>query len=83
MIAVCLVLLMMLALVHVAHAHSLQGDADHCPMCVAMHSVLPIVVMVAAVLLVRIGTAAPIMVEAPGFTRFWHPDLFNRPPPSA
>jgi hypothetical protein len=82
MTGVCLLLLMLLAVIHVAHVHSFESDADHCQMCIAMHSVLPLVFMVAAVLLVTIGTAAPILLETPGFTRYWHPALFNRPPPS-
>jgi hypothetical protein len=40
------------------------------------------VVMVAAVVLVRIGTATPVMRETRTIIRYWHPTLFNRPPPA-
>jgi hypothetical protein len=79
---VCLVLLMLLAVAHVAHAHSSDSDADHCQLCIAMHSIVPFVIMVAAVLLVRIGTSAPMLFEVRAITRYWHPTLFNRPPPA-
>jgi len=81
-VAVCLVLVMLLAVVHVAHAHSAASDADHCPVCIAMHSVLPLVVMMVAVLLVRIGAAATVLLDVRAITRYWHPTLFTRPPPA-
>lgn len=81
-IALCLVLLLLLAVVHVAHAHALDSDADHCPVCIAMHSVLPLVVMLVAVLLVSIRVAAPTLREVRAIIRYWHPDLFTRPPPT-
>jgi hypothetical protein len=81
-IALCLILLMLLAVVHVAHAHSSDSDADHCPVCIAMHSVLPLVVMLVAVLLVRIVVAAPALLEVRAIIRYWHPNLFTRPPPA-
>jgi hypothetical protein len=81
-IAVCLVLLLLLAVVHVAFAHSVDTDADHCSLCIAMHSVVPFLVMIVAVLLVRIGTAAPVLIESCTIIRYWHPTLFNRPPPA-
>ena len=81
-IAVCLALLLLLAVVHVAFAHSVDTDADHCSLCIAMHSVVPFLVMIVAVLLVRIGTAAPVLLETRTIIRYWHPTLFNRPPPA-
>jgi p-aminobenzoyl-glutamate transporter AbgT len=79
---VCLILLVLLAVAQVTHVHPVGSDADHCPLCVAMHSVVPFVVMVAAVVLVRIGTATPVMRETRTIIRYWHPTLFNRPPPA-
>jgi hypothetical protein len=81
-VAVCLVLLMLLAAIHVAFAHSFETDADHCPLCIVMHSVVPFLVMVVAILLTRIGTAAPVLLEVRPIARYWHPTLFNRPPPA-
>jgi hypothetical protein len=79
--AVCLVLLMLLAVVHVAIGHSVDTDVDHCPLCVVMHSVVPYLVMMVAVLLVRIESAAPVLLEIQALIRYWHFTLFTRPPP--
>jgi hypothetical protein len=38
-------------------------------------------VMAAAVVLVRMGTPAPV-VEARAVVRLWHPKLYTRPPPA-
>lgn len=80
---VCLVLLALLAVAQVAHVHAFGHDADHCQLCVAMHSVVPCVVLLAAVVLVKIGTAAPPLHEIPTPVRYWHPTLFSRPPPAS
>jgi hypothetical protein len=77
---VCLVLLALFAVVQVAHVHPLESDADHCPLCIAMQSAAPVAVMVAVVVLVRMGTNAPV-VEARAVVRHWHPKLYTRPPP--
>jgi hypothetical protein len=79
--AVCLVLLMLMAVVHVAIGHSVDTDVDHCPLCVVMHSVAPFLVMIVAVLLVRIESAVPVLLEIRAIVRYWHPILFTRPPP--
>jgi hypothetical protein len=79
---VCLVLLMLLAVVHVAFAHSVDTDADHCSLCIAMHSVVPFFVMVVAVLLVKIGRPVPVLLENRAIVQYWHPILFTRPPPT-
>jgi hypothetical protein len=77
----CLALLALLAVVQVAHMHPLDRDADHCSLCIAMHSAAPVAVMAAAVVLVRVGTPAPV-VEARAVVRHWHPKLYTRPPPA-
>jgi hypothetical protein len=77
----CLVLLAMIALVQVAHSHPLERDADHCSLCIAMHSAAPVAVVAAVVVLVRIGTPEPV-AEARAVVRYWHPKLFTRPPPA-
>ena len=78
---VCLVLLAYLAVAQVTHVHAIGSDADHCQLCVAMHSVVPFLVVGVAVRLVRIGTAALTHFEVRTICRNWHPTLFNRPPP--
>jgi hypothetical protein len=80
---VCLVLVALLAVIQVTHVHAADNDADHCPLCVAMHSIVPFVIMVAAVALIRMGPAAPVLLETRAIIRYWHPTLFNRPPPAS
>jgi hypothetical protein len=64
----------LLAVVQVAHSHPLESDADHCPLCVVMHTAAPVVVAAPAVVLVKIEARAPV---------YWNPKLFTRPPPAA
>ena len=78
---ICLLLLTLLTFVQVAHVHPAATDADHCPICVVMHSAAPVAVAAAVVVLVRIGTSAPVLAERP-IIRYWHPTLFTRPPPA-
>jgi hypothetical protein len=78
---VCLILLAFLTVVQVAHVHPIGADTEHCPLCIAIHSVVPLLVMVTALLLVKIGTAAPVLLEVRTILRYWHPTLFTRPPP--
>jgi hypothetical protein len=78
---VCLALLALLTVVQVAHIHPLNSDADHCPVCIAMHSAAPVAALATAIVLVRIGNPAPV-VEARAVIRHWHPKLFTRPPPA-
>jgi hypothetical protein len=79
---VCLVLLALLTVIQVTHFHASDSDADHCTLCVAMHSVVPIVVMLVLVVLVRIEVLTPGLLEIRSVTRYWHPTLFTRPPPT-
>ena len=80
---VCLALIAFLTVIQVVHVHAADSDADHCPLCAAMHSVVPCVVLLAAVVLVKIGTAAAPLRAIPAPIRYWHPTLFSRPPPSS
>jgi hypothetical protein len=79
---VCLVLLALLAVIQVTHVHAFDSDANHCTLCVVMHSVVPLVVMLVTVILVRIGNPAPVFLEVRAITRYWQPTLFTRPPPA-
>jgi len=81
-IAVCLVVLLLLGAFHVAIAHSISTDTDHCPICLVMHSVLPFLVMVVAVLLARVGIAAPVLLDVRPIVQYRYPKLFTRPPPA-
>jgi hypothetical protein len=78
---VCLILLTLLALAQVAHVHQVDTDADHCPLCIVMHSAAPVAVTAAVVVLVQLESAAPVF-EARTVTRHRHPKLFTRPPPN-
>jgi len=77
---VCLVLLTLLTVAQVAHAHSLQSDADHCQLCVVLHSAAPVAVAAAVVVLVRLSCSAPVF-EPIAVLRHRHPKLYTRPPP--
>jgi hypothetical protein len=45
-----------------------------------MHAAAPVAVTAAVIILVHIETAAPVF-EAHTVIRYWHPQLFTRPPP--
>lgn len=78
----CLVLLALLAVVQVAHFHSNETLADHCPLCVSIHSATPVAVpAVAALVLVQVGISTPVF-ETRRVVRQRHSKLFTRPPPA-
>lgn len=79
---VCLVLFALLAVAQVMHVHASASDADHCTLCVAMHSVVPLVIMSITAVLLRIEGLALGLLEVRAITRYWHPTLFTRPPPA-
>ena len=79
---VCLALLALLAVVQVAHLHSNESDAAHCPLCVVMHTAAPVPVTAAVVVLVTFGPPVAI-IETRAVVRHRHPKLFTRPPPFA
>lgn len=77
---VCLALLALLAVAQVAHLHPNQTDADHCQLCIAMHTVAPTATATVVIVFVRLGAPAPeveptFVVRQPQFR------LFSRPPP--
>jgi len=76
----CLVLLAFLAVAQVAHLHSNPTDADHCQLCIVMHTVVPAAFAALVIVLVQLGASAPqaepvILARQPQFR------LFIRPPP--
>jgi hypothetical protein len=79
---VCLLLLALLAVAQVAHTHQGVTDADHCPLCIVMHTAAPVVAATAVVALVQVAITAPVL-DVRSVTRNWHPQLFTRPPPFA
>ncbi len=79
---VCVALLCLLAAVQVAHFHADQTLADHCPICVSIHSAAPLAAAaVAAILLVEIGRSTPVL-EPHRIVLRWTSRLYTRPPPA-
>ena len=79
---VCLLLLSLLTFVQVTHVHLAATDADHCQICVAMHSAVPVAMIAEAIGFVYSSAPVPVPVVH-SVPRFWHYyTLFNRPPPT-
>ena len=57
----CVVLLAILAVVQVAHTHQGVSDADHCPLCIVMHTAAPVVAAAPLIALVQVATTAPVL----------------------
>ncbi len=77
---VCLVLLAMLVVAQVTHLHPNQSDADHCQLCIVMHTVVPVAAAAAVILIVQLGAPTP-QAEPIVVTRQRQVRLFIRPPP--
>ena len=76
----CLLVAVLLMLVQVAHTHPFNTDADHCPVCVVMHSAAPVAVVAAVLIAVRASYGQRLAVVRPRAS-IWRYELFNRPPP--
>ena len=76
----CLILLAMLAVAQVAHLHPDQTDADHCQLCIVMHTVVPAAMAAAVVVIVQLGASTPL-AEPIVIARQRQIRLFIRPPP--
>ena len=81
MVLVCLALLALLTFVQVAHVHSVNTDADHCPICVVLHTAAPAAVAAAIILLVEMEAFVPLVAVRPLRSQCQR-QLFIRPPPS-
>ena len=81
MVVLCLFLTVFLAFAQAVHFHSNPSDADHCVLCVVMHSAVPVSAIAAIVVFVQLGFSAPLL-KARAMVRYWHPQLFTRPPPA-
>lgn len=78
----CLFLLLLLAFGQVAHVHTTNADADHCPLCIALHA--PATVAPAATVIILVALESPVIVqEVRPISRAWHPTQFTRPPPAS
>lgn len=79
---VCLVLLTMLAVAQVTHLHSNDTDADHCQLCIVMHTVVPVAAAAVAIIVVQLGASTP-QAEPIVVARQRQIRLFIRPPPAS
>lgn len=80
-VLLCVALLALLTVIQVAHVHSISTDADHCPLCIALHTAAPVAAAAVAVLLLHIEGVALITAIRPVAT-ICDEQLFIRPPPS-
>jgi hypothetical protein len=78
----CLVLLAMLAVVQATHLHANETDADHCQLCIVMHTAVPAVAAAAIIVMVQLGSLAPV-AEPVFILRKRQVRLFIRPPPAS
>jgi hypothetical protein len=79
---VCLLLLALLAVVQVVHVHPQESAADHCPLCIVIHSAVPVfVAAILFIILVSVGAPAPVLAVRAAVRPCWHSSLFVRPPP--
>ena len=78
---ICSLLLTLLTFVQVVHVHPADTYADHCPICVVMHSAAPVAAISSAMVFVRASAPVPVPVVH-SVVRPWHCTLFNRPPPT-
>ncbi len=77
---VCLMLLALLVVAQVVHLHPTQSDADHCQLCIVMHSLVPVAALAAAVVLVQLEATVPRLTPVV-VARQSQIRLFIRPPP--
>lgn len=76
----CLALLALLTVAQAVHTHPNPTVADHCPLCITMHTVVPTAVTAVALVLVQMAQA-PAVPGVRTVSRLMHPDLYTRPPP--
>ena len=79
-VLVCVALLALLAVIQVAHVHSVDTDADHCPLCIVLHTAAPVAAVASAIVLVQFEAVAPVVALRAAGT-VWQRQLFIRPPP--
>jgi hypothetical protein len=76
----CLALLVALSFAQATHLHASAVDADHCQLCIVMHTAAPAAVVATAIVLVELGSSAP-QAEPTVVARQRQLRLFIRPPP--
>ena len=78
--ALCLVMLALLAFAQVTHVHPDQSDADHCQLCIVMHTVVPVAASAAVIVIVQLGVSRP-HADPIVIARHRQIRLYIRPPP--
>ena len=79
---VCLALMALLTAVQLTHLHTSATDADHCALCIAMHSAAPVAATAALVVLVRMKERVAV-AEARATSRRRFSRLVSRGPPGS
>jgi len=64
-----------------ADASQLPGGEEHCPLCVAMHSALPVATKTVATTLVLVECRLAMVADRLPSSQ-WHFAMFSRPPPA-
>ncbi len=77
---VCLLLLTWMAFIQVTHVHPVASDTGHCPICVAMHSALPVALHVTPEPMAQLQRLDSADVDA-GRVFQWSLEMASRPPP--
>lgn len=78
----CLALLAMLSFAQATHLHTSQIDADHCQLCIVMHTLVPAAALADAIVLVQLGPSAPLAAPV-AVSHKSQVRLFIRPPPAS
>lgn len=81
-VLLCLLLMALLAAVQVAHVHTTESEPSHCTLCMILQTAAPVAVAAAAIVLVLLGSSAPLL-EPAVVVRYRRTRLFIRPPPSS
>ena len=76
----CLALVVLVSFVQVAHIHASASDQDHCPVCIVLHSAVPIAAAAAVLLLMQV-TERTLVFEQRAIPLLWKTQRFTRPPP--
>jgi len=82
LVALCLLLLFLLLAAQLVHLHPTSTDADRCPVCVMLHSAVPVLGSAITMLLFALGASTPLR-ESAVLVRRPNARLFCRPPPAS
>ena len=76
----CLALVVLVSFAQVAHIHATATDQDHCPLCIVLHSAVPVAAAAVALLLMQIAEHTPVFEQC-AVLLMWKTQRFTRPPP--